>query len=85
MFKNRVVQFGDGKFGVQVKRGLFALISKPEFASFGGVSESFVKPEYVNKYCKTNNLEEAQGLLAKTVVSYTKYKPTTEKQLMKYT
>lgn len=85
MFKNRVVQFGDGKFGVQIKRGLFTLISKPEFAAFDRVSKSFVTPEYVNRYCKTDSLEEAQGLLAKTVVNYTKYKPTTEKQLMKYT
>ena len=58
MFKERIVKFSDGTYGIQVRGGWF---KKPKFLWLGDNSLScYMEEGSFRSYCKSSNLERVK-------------------------
>ena len=73
MFKERIVEFSDGTYGIQTHGGWF---SKPKFLWLGGASSCTQDEEYF-KHCRSTNLEKVKRYFVERHVSFTPLKPPT--------
>lgn len=79
MFKERIVKFSDGSFGIQVKGGWF---TTPEFLWLPDTScKSSMKEHYFKKYCRERDFAKVKALFdkrqeEKKMLTFTPVKPT---------
>ena len=73
MFKERIVEFSDGTYGIQTHGGWF---SKPKFLWLGDETSCY-QNESCFRYCYSPNLEKVKGYFVARRVSFTPLKPPT--------
>jgi len=57
MFKERIVKFSDGSFGIQVRGGWF---KRPKFLWLGDTMSCYQDESYF-RHCKSNSLETVKN------------------------